>query len=473
LNQKIFGSDYDDDAEIRTAEEDNIKARNRMLGLDQQNVSTSMVQTNTGAMYAMGGYARPNAEIEHKELVQVPNGLPQATRGGQLNQMSDDTFHADGATHANGGIDTSLPEGTRIYSDQIKYNGKTIAALSKPIANKIGKLEQKAEMLKDPAINTTIERYKMQQDNLFNIQEQIKGEKEMKKTMRQFAKGGLVKYKYGYEPTEEELANANYVDPELGGNTNTLGDLTDEQIGLNYAPANMGWGYKGTGNYSAGAGTDPGNINSSSLPSYGAAATSAIGSLIQLRNINKTPAPRNIQALNAPMLDPFTKVDLTQEHVANNRDALSDRQAIMRNSGSFSTQAGNLGKIRANQLSQRGNISMREENANVNIDNAYKSASQAIRAKNTYNQQVVDQQNMENAYNYNLWKSGQQNEVTSNLTGTTANLFNNRQGYNNQLAYFYALSKGYGPTGVIGRNGLTPKRGKGGTVRTMKSLKNC
>lgn len=63
-------------------------------------------------------YGANNVEIEGGEFIQLPNF---------------DTEYAEGPSHEQGGIKTSLPEGTRVYSDHLKPEGskKTFAQLAK------------------------------------------------------------------------------------------------------------------------------------------------------------------------------------------------------------------------------------------------------------------------------------------------------------------------------------------------------
>ena len=42
-------------------------------------------------------------------------------------------------------IAVDLPEGTRIWSDKLKHNGKTFAKHTKPITNTIAKIEKQIE----------------------------------------------------------------------------------------------------------------------------------------------------------------------------------------------------------------------------------------------------------------------------------------------------------------------------------------
>lgn len=58
----------------------------------------------------------PNAEIENNEYVQYPDGTTQ---------------QAKGSTHENGGIEVSLPGGTKVISDNLKLGGKNARELRK------------------------------------------------------------------------------------------------------------------------------------------------------------------------------------------------------------------------------------------------------------------------------------------------------------------------------------------------------
>ena len=63
-------------------------------------------------------YNPNNVEIEGGEFIQLPNF---------------DTEVAEGPSHERGGVETSLPEGTRVYSHHLKPEGskKTFAQLAK------------------------------------------------------------------------------------------------------------------------------------------------------------------------------------------------------------------------------------------------------------------------------------------------------------------------------------------------------
>ena len=182
LSKAIFGeSDYDKDARERKFQEDNANLYKNM----NTNVNWGAPQINTSQemQFAQGGmvldYNDPNAnaELELQETFQMPNG--------QVGMV-------DGPSHENGGIAVDLPEGTRIWSDKLKYGGKTFAKHTKPITSKITRLEKEIE---EAPINSEAKRNSVmllnkQLDHYFDVQETNKEANEMKRT---FKNGGMIK----------------------------------------------------------------------------------------------------------------------------------------------------------------------------------------------------------------------------------------------------------------------------------------
>jgi hypothetical protein len=148
-----------------------------------ENFGNSNVNTSQEMQFAQGGmvldYNDPNAnaELELQETFQMPNG--------QVGMV-------DGPSHENGGIAVDLPEGTRIWSDKLKYGGKTFAKHTKPITSKIARLEKEIE--KDPtkskAKQNSVMLLNQQLDHYFDVQETNKEANEMKRT---FKNGGMIK----------------------------------------------------------------------------------------------------------------------------------------------------------------------------------------------------------------------------------------------------------------------------------------
>ncbi len=62
--------------------------------------------------HAYGGEANSQIEVEDDEVLETPMG--------SVSKVS-------GASHEQGGVDVNVPDGTKIYSDRIKIDGKTMA----------------------------------------------------------------------------------------------------------------------------------------------------------------------------------------------------------------------------------------------------------------------------------------------------------------------------------------------------------
>lgn len=151
-------------------------------GPKQENPYVDVTQKNFNFPY--GGVidehmANPNAELELEETFQTPDGT---------------VGRVDGPSHDNGGIEVNLPEGTKIFSDRLKYkNGRTYAQITKPITTKIAKLEKKLQdNPQDVASANTVYLLNQQLDHYFDDQETNKSMKEMKRTLK-MANGGMIK----------------------------------------------------------------------------------------------------------------------------------------------------------------------------------------------------------------------------------------------------------------------------------------
>jgi hypothetical protein len=99
--------------------------------------------------YAMGGQVPQNipVEVEGQEMYEMPNG--------QMGEFQ-------GPSHENGGIPVALPEGTKVYSDRLKVNGKTMAVRKDKREANIAKLEKL--LTKNPNDKFVKEALKRQQE---------------------------------------------------------------------------------------------------------------------------------------------------------------------------------------------------------------------------------------------------------------------------------------------------------------------
>jgi hypothetical protein len=159
--------------------EDTSKAFNTNTGNFTQRRST-----NTNMSFAAGGQVvdedmgNPNAELELNETFRDP--------------MTGETGMVDGPSHDNGGIEMSLAEGTQIWSDRLKHNGRTFASLTKPIINKIANIEKGLDTNPNSRFKqNSIKLLNAQLDFFFDIQESDKQQDEMKRTLKK-QEGGVV-----------------------------------------------------------------------------------------------------------------------------------------------------------------------------------------------------------------------------------------------------------------------------------------
>lgn len=119
--------------------------------------------------YATGGQVPQNipVEVEGEEMYEMPNG--------QVGEFS-------GPKHENGGMPMALPEGTKIYSDRLKVNGKTMAARKDKREANIAKLEKlltknpndkfiKEALKRQQETNALQEQGDMQQQEMANEQQ--------------------------------------------------------------------------------------------------------------------------------------------------------------------------------------------------------------------------------------------------------------------------------------------------------------
>jgi hypothetical protein len=142
------------------------------------NESAGLTQTMGTQLYPYGGsinsdQANANAELELNEQFMLP--------GGEVGQVN-------GPSHDEGGIEVALPQGTKVFSDRLKLNGKTYAEHAKKINNKIRTLDKKPDSV---AKSNTEMLYNQQLNNLFNAQEEYKSQRDAN-FAQQFAHGGQI-----------------------------------------------------------------------------------------------------------------------------------------------------------------------------------------------------------------------------------------------------------------------------------------
>ena len=173
-NQQQVDAQNQQNAYIQNAVQQGIAANNNQnkgMGVQYAKFGGLMKYGMGGMQYANGGTGQINAEVEGGGYGQ--DGENAVAPGGQFTQFN-------GPTHAQGGIQTDMAPGTRIFSDKIKIGNKTVAELNKPNnTNREDKLAAKGNL--DPKTATSLALTKMAKmknsDMLFNMQEQIKKDK--------------------------------------------------------------------------------------------------------------------------------------------------------------------------------------------------------------------------------------------------------------------------------------------------------
>ena len=441
-------------------------------------IENNAIQTNSLALSAYGGYI--NKKYAEGGMKTLNQNHPEATEEVELGESAmlpnGMNLAFGGETHENGGLETNLPEGTRIFSDRVKSGKRTIASIAKPIQNKIEKLKEN----NSKAALNTVKLFENQLDNLFNEQEEIKQIEDMKQQRKYFAKGGLVKYvkgggkeTYRYQPpgakemeNESDLSELNNIYVEGDANTQLGKDYnnyTDEELfGTSPVVTPLMTDYKGTYGNTRPIDTSEPRFNKGDIGMAGALGTSLIGNLIQRNNLNKVAPPRTLVAPTFTAGRTPVKADYSADLQSADNQFNAARRGVMMNSGNYSTQAGNLGQLRAEQLRNRSKILQNQNNANVALMNEYQKEQADAVNKNAASNYTTDQANMENLYNYNLWKTGQTNAADASAFNTSGQMFNNMVTGQNQLDAAEMYRRMYAQKV---QDDLAFKKAMGGTVR--------
>jgi hypothetical protein len=436
----------------------------RRLGTANNSVNT--IQTNNENMYPHGGVVTTDqpgavAELELQEQMQLPDGT---------------VMGVDGPSHESGGVEVNVPEGTRVFSDRLKLGKKTFAAHSKTINNKISKLDNRPE---STAKKNTEMLFNKQLDNLFNAQEEMKIVKEQKRTFKKggvipahnvtlMRKGGLVQYRGDKDPgiilqDESDLTG-------LGGSGRMGSSIEDLGEDFSSLVGGRGTNYKTSLGNTSGLSSyknDRGFTMPSVSPQNMAFAATGLNNIIQNQQINSIKRPRVLSNVNFTAGDRPDRISYSNERAAIDSEATAAKQGIKLGSGSYSTQAGNLQKIRNAQLMGKGRSFQTETNANTGVNNSYKAQQAAAYNQGVQANAVIDQQNMENQYNFDLWKTGNKLKATGSMGDTVTNLFNNQTSFNNQKEYWNVMKKMY--SGNIADDIGIKKNG--GTIRSLKKKK--
>ena len=151
------------------------------LNNNQNFISTLLGGLNAGASFATGGVAgNKQINAEGGEVVETPDGLSQELVG---------------PSHAEGGIDMTVPSGTEIYSDRLLgADGKTMAERKKLREKQISKIEKLLQKNpNDSALKKTLEKIKQNNDFLDKQDlSQMQFVKDLVDHTNKFALGGYV-----------------------------------------------------------------------------------------------------------------------------------------------------------------------------------------------------------------------------------------------------------------------------------------
>ena len=224
----IYGgvtNSMNNDAVDKAQQQANMRIQNRNISnsvLTNKGMYSTNTSNNDQMIAARGGtvinedMGNPNAELELNETFRDP--------------MTGETGMVNGPSHDDGGIEMSLAEGTQIWSDRLKHNGRTFASLTKPIINKIAVLEKGTEDNPNSRFKqNSIKLLNAQLDFFFDIQESNKQQDEMKRTLKK-QEGGVVDDMGNYHYANGGI----YIKPENRGKFTAYkertGNTTEEAL---------------------------------------------------------------------------------------------------------------------------------------------------------------------------------------------------------------------------------------------------
>ena len=475
------------DTEMKQANDriSNRKFSNRLF--TNNNTFATQDYNNNDMVYAEGGMVidqhmdDPNAELELNETFQEPSG--------QVGMV-------DGPSHDNGGVEVNLEEGTRIWSDKLKHNGKTFAALTRPIVNKIEKLEKTSPTDYNSRFKQNSKMLLNKQlDHLFEVQETNKQQDEMKRSLKNnavvndrgnyhYAMGGYIpKYwdgskigdknldlysqqvqqptQYGMDQTYPTYDPQSYQTPERISSRNygPIGPITEQQM-LNQKEAGTAW-LNNLGNRFEG---DPGastrewlnkktvdftahpvqktpevvvpkrNWFKDNANTMGQLSTLGATLAAQNANVNRMPAPRTIGNVNFQnqIVNP-KYMDLSAERAAINRANMGAMDESQRQFGSSAAAQAFKNKARLNQLEGLGKSYQTQENTNASIYNQFAGMQGEAGIKQAMANTDIDRQNAENWYGDKAMRLSNKNSAIATAGHGVGQIFGNNATYANEL----------------------------------------
>lgn len=194
----------------------------KMTGM-QKLANTKFGKGVQSAVYASGGQVP--VEVEGNEMGQLPNGM---------------MLDFQGPSHEQGGIPIDLPAGTKIYSDRVSIDGKTMAQRKASRENKLNKLEKKIAK-GDRVAKNTLDRYMLTAGKEEALDMSIQQMLNEADNNPEFAKGGLIRsgnktYRNGREVhlLDNEVGDGGEVirfDPITGKPFNVKNEIVATNIG--------------------------------------------------------------------------------------------------------------------------------------------------------------------------------------------------------------------------------------------------
>ena len=174
----------------------------------------------------------------------------------------------------------------------------------------------------------------------------------------------------------------------------------------------------------------------------GQVGTGLASAALRAYNLNKVKAPEKLANLDlsSTMYNP-NLVDYSANINAANRSAISAMDEAQRGFGSSGAAQAFKNKARLNQLETTGRIYQGQENANAQLLNEARQRNQQVRMSELAANQDIARQNMENAYNHEMWKQGQKNQIIQDLLGTGSDVFGGMQKFQNQKEMANILAK--------------------------------
>lgn len=374
--------------------------------------------------------------------------IPFKAVGGELNSLSSSTQKVQGDTHsqdtnkdgmtgvtlrANGNNiaeveDQEVIYNDKVFSDRLKFKkGTTFAREAEKLGKKQGKYEEMAnsnDMFAKSTGKRMYARITQGLDNLYQIQESLKGSQPVSKRM---AQGGPIPYSPDYDPNWYSPMNPNGLsymdvqDTELVNTNNGLSYMTNlydpplQAVPRNTPSENREFNNNNFGNY-----LNAFNNSASSFAPY-------IDNLVNASLTKRTP--------NIPVPSASVSYNLTASPLKTNYNinpALNSANDSFRSlnkniddnvSNSNVARANKLGAF-ANLLKNKSDLYNTKENIQTDLTNKNNMNLQSVNNYNLQNQQNINNQNIDKMNSYRMNNTIRQDDIRRQLSSNIANLSN-------------------------------------------------